>query len=120
MPDLQRIRRLGPEPQSFTRRQHQQQKPVGSCLTFQQLNRSDGKSQFQQLQHSEPQHFSDTSGQPQQLQLRQPQHFSDASGQPQQLQLSEPQQFSDTSGEPQQHQHRHQHSEPQQFNDASG
>ena len=43
MPDLQRIRRNGPGPQSFTRGQHQQQKPVGSCLTFQQLNRTVGE-----------------------------------------------------------------------------
>ena len=43
MPDFQRIGRNGPGPQSFTRRQHQQQKPDGSCLTFQQLNGTDGK-----------------------------------------------------------------------------
>ena len=42
MPDLQRIGRNGPGPQSFTGRQHHQQKPVGSCLTFKQLNRPDG------------------------------------------------------------------------------
>lgn len=45
MPDLQRIGRNGPGPQSFTRGQHQQQKPVGSCLTFKHLYCTDGKSQ---------------------------------------------------------------------------
>ena len=50
MPDLQRIGRNGPGPQSFTRRQQRQQKPVGSCLTFGQSNRTDGEPQLQQLQ----------------------------------------------------------------------
>ena len=43
MHDLQCIRRLGPGPQSFTRRQHHQQKPDGSCLTFKQHNRTGGQ-----------------------------------------------------------------------------
>ena len=63
MPDLRGIRRLGPGPQSFTRRQHQQQKPDGSCLTFQLKLGTDGEPQhFQQLQR-EPQHDY-TSGEP--------------------------------------------------------
>ncbi len=63
MPDLQRIRRLGPGPQSFTRRQHQQQKPVGSCLTFQPINGTDGEPQHFELKH-EPQQFSHPAGEP--------------------------------------------------------
>ena len=71
MHDLQCIRRLGPGPQSFTRRQHHQQKPVGSCLTFKQLNRCDGKP------------LGNTAGQPTQQLLEQ--HVK-ASGEPSQQQ----------------------------------
>ena len=78
MPDFQRIRRFGPGPRSFTRRQHQQ-KPVGSCLTFkQQFNGTDGEPQLE-LEH-EPQ-FSHPAGEPQQ-QLQQPQ-LSHPTGKPQ-------------------------------------
>jgi hypothetical protein len=44
MPDYRRIRRLGPGPQSFSGRQHQQQKPDGSCLTFKQHRGSGGNT----------------------------------------------------------------------------
>ena len=108
MPDLRRIRRYGPGPWSFSRRQHQQQKPIGSCLTFQwQFKGTDGDPQ-QQLQH-EPQRFDATSV-PQQLH-HEPQCF-DATSVPQQLQ-HEQQRF-DASGVPQQLHH-----EPQCF-DTSG
>ena len=63
MPDLQRIRRLGPGPQSFTRRQHQQQKPDGSCLTFQLKLGTDGEPQHIQQLQREPQ-FSHPAGEP--------------------------------------------------------
>ncbi len=66
MPDHRRIRRFGPGPQSFTRGQHQQQKPVGSCLTFQQpLNGT--ADEPQQLQY-EPHRHRYTASEPQQLQ----------------------------------------------------
>ena len=51
MPDLQCIGRNGPGPQSFSRGQHQQQKPVGCCLTHQHFNGTAGDSQqFKQRQ----------------------------------------------------------------------
>ena len=126
MPDLQRIRRLGPGPRSFTRRQHQQQKPVGSCLTFkQQLNGSDSEPQLK-LEH-EPQ-FGHSAGKPQQ-QFQQPQ-LGRPAGKPQQQfqqpqlghpagesqqQLQQPQ-LGHPVGEPQQQlhqpQHQHHHYEP--------
>jgi len=75
MHNLQCIRRLGTGPQSFTRRQHQQQKPVGSCLTFQQLYRTDGEPQHRPLGSSEPQQL---------YQFGEPRQFdSIAPGQPQ-------------------------------------
>ena len=87
MPDLQRIGRHGPGPQSFTRRQHQQQKPIGSCLTFQQLKRTDGEPHIQQLdrlaQHGRP------AGQPQQFQQQhqlEPQRDHHPAGEPQHFQ----------------------------------
>ena len=63
MPDLQRIRRYGPGPQSFTRGQHQQQKPVGSCLTFQLFIGSNREPEFQFKLH-EPQQLGNTAGEP--------------------------------------------------------
>ena len=68
MPDLQRIGRNGPGPQSFTRRQHHQQKPVGSCLSFGQSIGTDGNpQQFKFQRQPQPDHGTD--GEPQQLQL---------------------------------------------------
>lgn len=63
MPDHRRIRRLGPGPQSFTRRQHQQQKPIGSCLTQQQLYGTDRESQQLEAQ-CEPQQLGYPAGEP--------------------------------------------------------
>ena len=117
MPDLQRIGRHGPGPQSFTRRQQRQQKPIGSCLTFQQLKRTDGEPHIQQLdplaQHGHP------AGEPQQFQQQfqlEPQHDHHPAGEPQQFQQHfqlepqrkhqfEPQHDHDPAGEPWQ-QHR--------------
>lgn len=105
MPDLQRIGRHGPGPQSFTRRQQRQQKPIGSCLKFPQLKRTDCEPHIQQLdqlaQHGHP------AGEPQQFQQQlqlQPQRDHDPSGEQQKHQL-EPQHDHDPSGEPWQ-QHR--------------
>ena len=86
MSDHRRIRRFGPEPQSFTGRQLQQQKPVGSCLTFkQQAIVTHGESQLwhqpQQLHH-QPGHYSST-GEPQQFHY-QPGHYRPP-GEPQQF-----------------------------------
>jgi len=85
MSDHRRIRRFGPEPQSFTGRQLQQQKPVGSCLTFkQQAIVTHGESQLwhQPQQLHQPGHYSST-GEPQQLH-HQPGHYS-STGEPQQF-----------------------------------
>ena len=88
MPDLQRIGRNGPGPQSFTRGQHQQQKPVGCCLTFQSpVNGTNGEPQLQLKFKHEPQ-FSHPAGEPQHFK-QQPQH----DGYTQQQQPGEPQQL---------------------------
>ena len=83
MPDLQRIGRNGPGPQSFTMGQHQQQKPVGSCLTFKQLNCSNGKPQYREPQQlkREPQ-CSHSAGEPQQFQHQPQQRGSNSAGEP--------------------------------------
>ena len=86
MPDLQRIRRLGPGPQSFTRRQHHQQKPVGSCLTFQLSIGTDREPQYQQQLNHEPQQFGNAPGEPWQFK-QQPQHNNDSASEPQHQQL---------------------------------
>ena len=85
MPDLQRIGRNGPGPQSFTRRQHHQQKPVGSCLSFGQSIGTDGEPQLE-LEHESQ--FGHPAGEPQQFKFqRQPQPDHGTDGEPQQLQL---------------------------------
>ena len=95
MPDLRGIRRNGPGPQSFTRGQHQQQKPIGSCLTFKQYRCTSSEPQqyFRQQPldgnaSGEPQHFQqqpldgNASGEPQHF--RQQPLDGNASGEPQQ------------------------------------
>ena len=71
MHDLQCIGRFGPRPWPFTRRQRQQ-KPIGCCLTIQQLVGPDSEPKLR-LQH-EPQ-FSHSAGEPQHFQ---PQHLNSA------------------------------------------
>ena len=77
MPNYRRIRRLGPEPQSFTRGQLQQQKPVGSCLTFQQQFGSNREPQRES--QCQPQHLRPSGGSLQQR-LEQPQHLRPSGG----------------------------------------
>lgn len=93
MHDYWSIRRLGPGPRTFSRRQHQQQKPIGGCLTFKQRNGTDGFAQLK-LQ-CEPQFYA--TGKPKHYQPE-PQQFGHSSGEPSQL---DQQQFYHSTGEPQ-------------------
>ena len=114
MPDLWCIRRFGPGPQSFTRRQHHQQKPVGGCLTYKQYPCTGGEPLQQYIQQlGEPQQLSNASGESlvqQQFHEHDTQQLGNASGEPLvQQQFLEHPQLGNASGEPLHRQQHHEH-----------